>query len=112
MKTFKDTVVERLTKEIDEELLDLMDNDMMEVEYDEDLIATLKFTPEGFQLAKQKGIIPLEDIEEFEYLDFVPPWRDDFWYFLSFRRRMRLNPQDFSERKTNKGEIFFPYYKE
>ena len=55
---------------VDEELLDLMENDMMEVEYDEDLSATLKFTPEGFQIAKEKGIIPLQDIEGFEYLDF------------------------------------------
>ena len=61
---------EKHERYVDEELLDLMENDMMEVEYDEDLVATLKFTPEGFQLAKEKGIIPLEDIEEFDYLDF------------------------------------------
>ena len=55
---------------VDEELLRLMDLDLMQVEYDENLKATLNFTPEGFEQAKEKGIIPLQDLEEFGYLDF------------------------------------------
>jgi hypothetical protein len=55
---------------VDEELLRLMDSDLMQVEYDENLKATLNFTREGFEQAKEKGIIPLQDLEEFGYLDF------------------------------------------
>jgi hypothetical protein len=47
-----------------------MDSDLMQVEYDENLKATLNFTPEGFEQAKEKGIIPIQDLEEFGYLDF------------------------------------------
>jgi hypothetical protein len=39
----------------------------MQVEYDEDLNATYNFTKEGFDIAKRKGIIPLEDIEDFDF---------------------------------------------
>jgi len=55
---------------VDEELLRLMDSDLMQVEYDENLNATLNFTQEGFEQAKEKGIIPIEDLEEFGYLNF------------------------------------------
>jgi hypothetical protein len=51
---------------IDAELLDLLDNDLMQVEYDEDLNATFNFTLEGYEIAKSKGIIPLDTIEDFD----------------------------------------------
>ena len=52
---------------IESELIDLLNNDLMRVEYDEDLNATYNFTEEGFDIAKRKGIIPLEDIEDFDF---------------------------------------------
>jgi len=52
---------------IESELIDLVNNDLMQVEYDEDLNATYHFTREGFDIAKRKGIIPLEDIEDFDF---------------------------------------------
>jgi hypothetical protein len=51
---------------IDAELLGLLDNDLMQVEYDEDLNATFNFTLEGYEIAKSKGIIPLDTIEDFD----------------------------------------------
>ena len=33
----------------------------MEIEYDENLEATMHFTKEGYRIAKQKGVIPLGD---------------------------------------------------
>jgi hypothetical protein len=51
---------------IDAELLDLLDNDLMQVEYDENLNATFNFTLEGYEIAKSKGIIPLDTIEDFD----------------------------------------------
>jgi len=51
---------------IDAELLDLLDNDLMQVEYDEELNATFNFTLEGYEIAKSKGIIPLDTIEDFD----------------------------------------------
>jgi hypothetical protein len=38
----------------------------MQVEYDEDLNATFNFTLEGYEIAKSKGIIPLDTIEDFD----------------------------------------------
>jgi hypothetical protein len=52
---------------IESELIDLVNNDLMQVEYDEELKATYHFTREGFDIAKRKGIIPLEDIEDFDF---------------------------------------------
>jgi beta-galactosidase beta subunit len=51
---------------IDAELLDLMDNDLMQVEYDEELNATFNFTLEGYEIAKRKGIVPIDSIEDFD----------------------------------------------
>jgi hypothetical protein len=39
----------------------------MQVEYDEDLRVTYNFTEEGYNIAKQKGIIPLNTIEDFDF---------------------------------------------
>jgi hypothetical protein len=51
---------------VESELIDLVNNNLMQVEYDEDLRATYNFTEEGYRIAKSKGIIPIEDIEEFD----------------------------------------------
>ena len=51
---------------IDAELLDLLDNDLMQVDYDEDLNATFNFTLEGYEIAKSKGIIPIDALEDFD----------------------------------------------
>jgi hypothetical protein len=52
---------------IDAELLDLLDHDLVQVDYDEDLNATFNFTLEGYEIAKSKGIIPLDAIEDFDF---------------------------------------------
>ena len=51
---------------VESELIDLVNNDLMQVEYDENLRATYNFTKEGYDIAKRKGIIPLENIEDFD----------------------------------------------
>jgi hypothetical protein len=48
---------------VESELIDLVNNDLMNVEYDENLRATYNFTEEGYQIAKQKGIIPIDQDE-------------------------------------------------
>jgi len=49
---------------IDSSLLDLYKDGLMEVEYDENLEATLHLTKEGYLIALEKGLIPIEDIYE------------------------------------------------
>ena len=49
---------------VDHNLLNLFEEGLMDVEYDENLEATMHFTKEGFEIAKEKGIIPLEDIDD------------------------------------------------
>lgn len=51
---------------VDDNLLQLYKDGLMEVEYDENLEATMHFTREGFEVAKEKGIIPLEDIDDYD----------------------------------------------
>ena len=51
---------------VESELIDLLNSDLMQVEYDEDLRVTYNFTEEGYNIAKQKGIIPLDAIEDFD----------------------------------------------
>jgi hypothetical protein len=48
---------------VESELIDLVNNDLMQVEYDENLRATYNFTEEGYQIAKEKGIIPIDQTE-------------------------------------------------
>jgi hypothetical protein len=50
---------------VESELIDLVNNDLMQVEYDENLRATYNFTEEGYEIAKSKGIIPI-DQDEFD----------------------------------------------
>lgn len=51
---------------VDDNLVELYKEGLMEVEYDENLEATMHFTKEGFEIAKEKGIIPLEDIDDYD----------------------------------------------
>lgn len=51
---------------VDDNLIKLYEDGLMEVEYDENLEATMHFTREGFEIAKEKGIIPLGDIDDYE----------------------------------------------
>ena len=48
---------------VDQNLIELYEDGLMEIEYDENLEATMHFTKEGYRIAKQKGIIPLEDTD-------------------------------------------------
>jgi len=52
---------------VESELIDLLNNDLMQVEYDENLRATYNFTEEGYNIAKQRGIIPLESLEDYDF---------------------------------------------
>ena len=48
---------------VDSNLTQLFEEGLMNVEYDENLQATMHFTKEGYDIAVAKGIIPLEEIE-------------------------------------------------
>jgi hypothetical protein len=50
---------------VDESLLKLYEAGLMEVEYDENLEATLHLSPEGQELAKQLGLMQI-DLDETE----------------------------------------------
>jgi len=50
---------------VDHNLTELFEEGLMNVEYDENLEATMHFTKEGYQIAKNKGIIPIEEQDEF-----------------------------------------------
>ena len=45
---------------VDESLVELYEEGLIDVEYDENLEATISLSPEGFQIAKEKGIIPID----------------------------------------------------
>jgi len=45
---------------IDKTLVDLYESGDLTVEYDENLEATISLSEEGFRIAKEKGILPLE----------------------------------------------------
>jgi len=47
-------------KYVDESLLELYRQGLMEVEYDENLEATFKLSPEGHKIAKQLGLIEID----------------------------------------------------
>lgn len=47
---------------VEDGLLELLEKNLMSVDYDENLEATMIFTEEGFAVAKRMGIIPLEDL--------------------------------------------------
>jgi len=45
---------------VDKSMLELYEAGLVEVEYDENLEATLHLTPEGHRIAKEKGLIEIE----------------------------------------------------
>ena len=45
---------------VDDNLLNLFESGLMEVEYDENLEATISLSQEGYEIAKQKGLIPVD----------------------------------------------------
>lgn len=47
---------------VEDGLLDLLERNLMRVDYDENLEATMVFTEEGYDAAKRMGIVPLEDL--------------------------------------------------
>ncbi len=49
---------------VDESLIELYKGGLMEIEYDENLQATMIFSEEGLGIAKEKGIIPIEGFDE------------------------------------------------
>jgi hypothetical protein len=51
---------------IDDNLIELYKDGLMTVEYDENLEATMHFSKEGYDVAKYKGLLPLEDLEDFD----------------------------------------------
>ena len=51
---------------IDNTLIDLYKDGLVEVEYDENLEVTMHFSKEGYEIAKEKGAIPLEPGDFFE----------------------------------------------
>ena len=51
---------------VDNSLIELYQDGLLDVEYDENLEATFHLSPEGFEIALKKGIIPIEDIDKFD----------------------------------------------
>lgn len=50
---------------LDEGMLGLYEQGLVEVEYDENLEATFKFSEEGYSIAMDMGLIPIEMDEEY-----------------------------------------------
>jgi hypothetical protein len=46
---------------VDSNLLKLFEDGLMNIEYDENLEATMHFSKEGYEIAIEKGIVPIED---------------------------------------------------
>ena len=47
---------------VDDNLIKLFEDGLLDIEYDENLDATMHFSKEGYDIAVEKGIIPLEEI--------------------------------------------------
>jgi hypothetical protein len=45
---------------VDKSLIELYEQGMVEIEYNEDLEATIHLTPEGHKVAKEKGLIEMD----------------------------------------------------
>ena len=45
---------------VDKSLIELYEMGYLKVEYDENLEATISLSPEGFEIAKARGIIPMD----------------------------------------------------
>lgn len=51
---------------VDETLIDLYKDGLVEVEYDENLEVTMNFTKEGYEIAREKGVIPIDQDDFFD----------------------------------------------
>ena len=47
---------------VEDALLSLLERDLMHVEYNENLEATMIFSEEGYEVAKKMGVVPIEDL--------------------------------------------------
>lgn len=54
------------TEYVDETLLSLYKDGLLSVEYDENLEATMHFTKEGYDIAIEKGAIPIDPYDIYE----------------------------------------------
>ena len=45
---------------VDRSLIELYDQGLINIEYDENLEATISLSPEGYQIAVEKGIVPID----------------------------------------------------
>ena len=45
---------------VDESLIELYEAGYLKIDYDENLEATISLSPEGFEIAKARGIIPMD----------------------------------------------------
>ena len=45
---------------VDQNLIELYEAGYLKVEYDDNLEATISLSPEGYQIAKEKGILPID----------------------------------------------------
>jgi hypothetical protein len=55
---------------VESELIDLVNSELMQVEYDENLRATYNFTEEGYRIALSKGIIPIEEFGDIDFREY------------------------------------------
>jgi hypothetical protein len=49
------------TNYVDKTLIDLFNKDLISVEYDENLQATISLTPEAYKIIEEKGIRPIDE---------------------------------------------------
>ena len=47
-------------KYVDDSLIELYEQGLVEIEYDENLEAMISLSPEGYQIAVEKGILPFD----------------------------------------------------
>jgi hypothetical protein len=45
---------------VDKTLLDLYEKDLINIEYDENLEATITLSEEGFKIARERGVLPID----------------------------------------------------
>lgn len=45
---------------VDKALIELYEAGYLKIDYDENLEATISLSPEGFEIAKEKGILPID----------------------------------------------------
>lgn len=50
---------------VDTTLINLYQEGLLDIEYDENLEATMHFTEEGYTIAKEKGVVPIAGYDEF-----------------------------------------------